>query len=336
MELYLDSANINEIEEASKLGIIHGLTTTPTFMHRDGITDIDATIIKLAEMVPVLQVEALGEKHQDIIYEAHRLIELGLDSKKTVFKIPVSIEGIIACRALIDEGLLVNIHLVYTVQQAYMALNAGASYVCPLVGRLQDQGHDALSLVEQCVDTVDRYNYASKIMFSSVRHPEHVRNALNIGVHACTIPWKVMKLCFHNHFTEIGTQQFFEHTRLMTLKVKDVIRRTPAIITADHKILDALVDMTRSTFGAVTIVDRQGNLKGIFTDGDLRRMLKNEGENILDRKLSELPEKLPVTIDAEASLYNAQQLFKEKAIDNIVVVDNGKPVGIMDIHDLLK
>ncbi len=102
----------------------------------------------------------------------------------------------------------------YTVQQAYIALSAGATYVCPLVGRLQDQGHDALSLIEQCVDAVENYAYPSKIMFSSVRHPEHVRNALNLGVHACTIPWKVMKQLAKNHFTEIGTKEFVDHTRL--------------------------------------------------------------------------------------------------------------------------
>lgn len=336
MELYLDSANIQEIEEASKLGIIDGLTTTPTFMHRDGITDIDGTILKLADMVPVLQVEALGETSSEIVDEAERLVGIGLDKSKTVFKIPVSMEGVKACRILIDKGFLVNIHLVYTLQQAYMALSAGATYVCPLVGRLQDQGHDALGLVEQCVETVDLYSYPSKIMFSSVRHPEHVRNALNIGVHTCTIPWKVMKQLFNNHFTEIGTQQFFEHTRLMTNTVADVISADAAIININKTILDALVIMTRSKFGAVSIVDDNLNLIGVFTDGDLRRLLESDGEAVLNKKLADLNLKMPVTIDSRESLYQASVIFKEKKIDNIVVAREGKPVGILDIHDLLK
>ena len=209
MELYLDSANLSEIKEAFELGFLDGLTTTPTFMHRDGIRNIDETILALAKIVPVLQVEALGKTAVEIETEAHRLLQLGLDKTKTVFKIPISLEGAKACKKLISQGLQVNMHLVYTLQQAYIALSAGATYVCPLVGRLQDQGQDALGLVEKCVKAVDRYQYPSKIMFSSVRHPEHVRNALNIGVHACTIPWKVMKNLASNHFTDIGTRQFF-------------------------------------------------------------------------------------------------------------------------------
>ena len=147
MELYLDSADINEIEKAFKLGVLDGLTTTPTFMHRHGVTDIDGLIIKLSKMVPVLQVEALGRHPEDVYKEAHRLLDLGLDKKNTVFKIPISMEGIAACKMLRNEDIMVNVHLVYTLQQAYMAMHARANYVCPLVGRLQDQGHDALALV---------------------------------------------------------------------------------------------------------------------------------------------------------------------------------------------
>ena len=101
MELYLDSANLAEIEKAFQLGFIDGLTTTPTFMHRDGITDIDATILQLAKMVPVLQVEALGKTAAEIETEAHRLLALGLDKTTTVFKIPISLKGATACKRLI-------------------------------------------------------------------------------------------------------------------------------------------------------------------------------------------------------------------------------------------
>ena len=92
-----------------------------------------------------------------------------------------------------------------------MAMAAGADYVTPLVGRLQDQGCDALELIKQCVKAVDHYGYPTKIMFSSVRHPEHVRNAINLGVHTCTVPWKVMKLLTENTFTAIGTQNSTVH-----------------------------------------------------------------------------------------------------------------------------
>jgi transaldolase len=334
MELYLDSANLPEIEEAFKLGFLHGLTTTPTFMHRDGITDIDGTIVKLSKIVPVLQVEALGNTAEEISIEADRLLSLGIDKSKTVFKIPISLEGARACNMLVKRGLMVNLHLVYTVQQAYLAMSAGATYICPLVGRLQDQGQDALSLVEQCVDAVDRYGYDSKIMFSSVRHPEHVRNAINIGVHACTIPLKVMKQMAQNHFTEIGTQEFVEHTRLLTVHVKDAISSSPCTITQEKTVLNALVAMTVSKMGAVAVINSKGELTGIFTDGDLRRKIESDGPSILNMPLVELGLKMPLTIDANALLQESSKIFKEKKVDQLVVTEGGKPIGMLDIQDL--
>jgi TalC/MipB family fructose-6-phosphate aldolase len=336
MELYLDSVDIKEIEEAFKLGFLTGLTTTPTFMHREGITDIDAMILKLAKMVPILQIEALGESVDEIVDEAHRLLALGLDPQTTVFKIPVSLHGVAACRKLVDENLMVNVHLVYTLQQAYMAMAAGATYVCPLVGRLQDQGHDALALVEQCVQAVNYYGYNSKIMFSSVRHAEHVRNAINAGVHTCTVPWKVMKSLTENNFTTLGTQQFIEHTKLMTMRVNEVMRTNNPTIHLSHSVLDALVEMSKSGFGAVSVIDENQKLIGVFTDGDLRRNLQTQGESVLQKKLTDFQFNLPITIAPTALLQEAHQIFKKKEIDNIVVADNGKPVGMIDVQDLVK
>ncbi|MDX1904932.1 MAG: transaldolase family protein [Thermonemataceae bacterium] len=335
MELYLDSADIKEIEEAFKLGFLTGLTTTPTFMHREGVADVDSLILKLSKMVPILQVEALGDNADEIVKEAKRLADLGLPKETTVFKIPVSLEGVKACKRLTDEGYKVNIHLVYTLQQAYMAMAAGATYVCPLVGRLQDQGHDALALVEQCVEAVNYYGYDSKIMFSSVRNVEHVRNAINIGVHTITVPWKLMKLLTENHFTTLGTQQFEEHTKLMTLKVKDIIRKENPTIQITQTVLDAIVQMTESGFGAVSVLDSENNLIGIFTDGDLRRNLKENGKDLLQKPMSSFSYKTPLTIEGDALLNEAMQIFKQKSVDNIIVVESGRPKGMIDVQDLV-
>lgn len=334
MELYLDSANLKEIEEGFKLGFLNGLTTTPTFMQREGITDIDGTIVKLSKMVPVLQIEALGKTAEDVVAEAKRQLDLGLDPQRTVFKIPVSLEGTRACYLLRKEGLLVNVHLVYTLQQAYMAMHAGATYVCPLVGRLQDQGHDALALVEQCVNAVYQYGYNSKIMFSSVRHAEHVRNAINIGVHTITVPLKVLKGLTENNFTTMGTEQFLQDTRLMTVTVKEATNGINPIVMTNANLKDAIVKMTEYGFGAVTVVDSDGSLKGVFTDGDIRRLLQHEGEHILDKKMGDMEYKAPVSIDANALLNDAHLLFKKTNVDTILVTENGKPVGMLDIQDL--
>ncbi len=334
MELYLDSADLKEIEEAFKLGFLNGLTTTPTFMHRGGVTDVDGLILKLAKIVPVLQIEALGNSAEEVVAEAKRQLALGLDIKKTVFKIPVSLEGVRACYLLRKEGFLVNVHLVYTLQQAYMAMQAGATYVCPLVGRLQDQGHDALELVNQCVDAVETYGYDTKIMFSSVRHAEHVRNAITLGVHTITAPWKVMKALTENNFTTLGTQQFIEHTRLLTTKVKDVIKPTNPIVSADLSVTDALVKMTEFGFGSVAVVNSTGTVIGVFTDGDLRRKLQENGREILTQPLSSFSYKAPISIEATAILNDASDIFKKTKVDTILVTDNGKPVGMLDIQDL--
>jgi transaldolase len=336
MDLYLDSADFREIEAAFKLGFVSGLTTTPTFMHRHGISDIDGAIVKLAGMVPELQVEALGATHDEILTEAHRILDLPL-AKAPVFKIPVSLEGLRACKTLTDEGQRVNIHLVYTLNQAYMAMAAGAAFVCPLAGRLQDQGHDALALFGECVDLVDRYGYPSKIMFSSVRYPDHVRQAALLGVHVCTVPWSVMQRLCDNALTQMGTDQFFEHTRLMTVKVKTILRENHALCRVSSTVQEALVQMTASRLGAVTLVTEDGRLAGIFTDGDIRRKLQERGPGIMEQELASVGYTHdPITVNADALLFEAVKIFKERQIDNIVVLENNLPIGILDIQDLVK
>lgn len=335
MELYLDSANLKEIEEAFELGFLAGLTTTPTFMHREGVEDVDSLILKLADIVPILQIEALGETAEEILAEAQRQLDMGLDINKTVFKIPVSIEGVKACKMLRDRGMMVNVHLVYTLQQAYMAMEAGATYVCPLVGRLQDQGHDALELVQQCVDAVNYYGYDTKIMFSSVRNAEHIRNGINLGVQTITVPWKVMKNLTENNFTTVGTDQFFEHTRMMTMKVKDIMSGVNPIVDTDMKLSDAIVKMTEYGFGAVTVQDLDGHVIGVFTDGDLRRKL-SEDRDILTMKMGEFDYNKPFSIEGEELLNEAHELFTKHQVDTLLITNKGQAVGMLDIQELEK
>ncbi|OHX67956.1 transaldolase family protein [Flammeovirga pacifica] len=337
MELYLDSAEINEIKSSfEQLPFMTGLTTTPTFMARHGITDIDGTIVELSKIVPVLQIEALGDTADEIVAEAKRQEALGLDRDKTVYKIPVSMEGLKACSMLVKEGFKVNIHLVYTIQQAYMAMQAGATYVCPLVGRLQDQGHDALGLVEQCVEAVNYYGYNTKIMFSSVRTIQHIRDAVELGVHTITVPWKIMKQLTDNHFTKIGTDQFVNDTRLMTERVGDVISENNPTVTPDTTVSDCLVAMTTYKTGAVTVIDGEKAPIGIFTDGDLRRLVTEKGGDVSGIKVGDLGLTAPISIDAHELLFAAHNLIKEKKVDELVVTLDGKAVGMLDVQDMVK
>lgn len=335
MDLYLDSVNFQEIEQAFNLGFLTGLTTTPTFMHRDGITDIDGAIVKLSKMVPELQVEALGNSHDDIVAEAHRLLDLPL-AREPVFKIPVSDFGVRACNTLTKEGHRVNVHLIYTLNQAYMAMAAGAAFVCPLAGRMQDQGHDANALFTQCVEVVDKYDYGTKIMFSSVRHPDHVRQALIAGVHVCTVPWGVMqKLCL-NALTTVGTDQFVEHTQLMTVRVREVLREQNPICKPTDSVKAAMIKMTESRLGAVTLADGKGKVVGVFTDGDLRRKIQEMGAEVIDMTLDKVGySENPVSISADALLYEAVKVFEDSKVDAIIALDGDKPIGILDIQDVV-
>jgi transaldolase len=233
-----------------------------------------------------------------------------------------------------NEGMLVNVHLVYTLQQAYMAMQAGATYVCPLVGRLQDQGHDALDLVAQIIDAVDHYGYDTKVMFSSVRTMEHIRNALNLGVHTITVPLKIMKQLTENHFTTVGTDQFIQDTRLMTVKVKEALNGVNPIVSADTNLAEAIVKMTEYGFGAITITNADGSLKGVFTDGDLRRKLIADGRDVLNKTMGDFTYNQSIAIESDALLNVAAGLFKSTKVDTILVTENGKPIGMLDIQDL--
>jgi len=335
MNLFLDSVDFKEIENAFEWGFIKGLTTTPTFMHRHGITDIDSAIVKLSKLVPELHVEALGENCDEILNEAERILSLPLE-KPPVFKIPISNYSVKACKKLTDKGYKVNIHLVYTLNQAYLAMEAGATYICPLVGRLHDQGHDAMKLIEDTVKAVNYYKYPTKIMVSSIRNPEHIRQSILRGAHACTVPYNILIKLNNNALTTIGTNQFFEHTKLMTVKVRNVIRKHNPVCTLKNTIWDALMQMTKSKLGAVSIVDEDGKLIGIFTDGDLRRQLRENKKEVLEYKMSNFKYSKSTTIRADALLYEVVNLFSKYEYDNIIVEENDKPIGILDIQDLVK
>ncbi len=335
MELYLDSVKFDEIEQANNLGFITGLTTTPTFMHREGIKDVDAAILKLSKMVSVLQIEALGDNAEQIVAEAKRLLTLGLDKNKTVFKIPISLEGAKACKMLTSEGFMVNIHLVYTIQQAYLAMCAGATYVCVLIGRGQDQGVDTLTLAAECVQMAEEYGFDSKIMFSSVRNLEHIRNAIDIGCHTITVPWSIMKNMCNNNLTDIGTKQFEDHTNLTMTKAKEVVTTENITISKDKTIGDALIQMTKNKLGAVIVVDGNNQIYRIFTDGDLRRMLSEDNGSLLTKKFTDVEPNTPVTVDADATLMEVSDILHQKKIDNIIVTNTDGIVGLIDIQDIV-
>ena len=277
------------------------------------------------------------QKHLGILLEAERILALPGLQQQPVFKVPISNAGAKACNRLVAKGYRVNVHLIYTLNQAYMALAAGASFVCPLAGRLQDQGHDAIRLYEQCVEVIDRYGYDAKVMFSSVRYVEHVRQAMLAGVHVVTAPYKIIARLCDNTLTELGTAQFQEHTALMTMRVGDMVRSENPVCTADETLKDAMVRMTESRLGLVTVVDGGGSVAGVFTDGDLRRRMLDAGPDILDKSIGDIGYSSdPLVVAADSLLNEAVAMFEKHGVDSIVVVDGASPVGVLDIQDLVK
>jgi len=211
---------------------------------------------------------------------------------------------------------------------------AGATYICPLVGRLQDQGTDALSLVADCVDAVEQYGYSSKIMFSSVRNAQHVRDAIEVGAHAVTVPWGIMKKLTDNHFTTMGTDQFVQHTNLLTRRVGEAMRSANPVAKPTDTISHALVQMTTSGLGACSIIDDHQRALGIFTDGDLRRFITTGGDVNNTTLEHFITDKTPKTIAISALLIDAEQQFAQNNVDTLIVEDGGNVVGMIDIQDL--
>jgi CBS domain-containing protein len=171
-------------------------------------------------------------------------------------------------------------------------------------------------------------------MFSSVRHAEHVRNAINLGVHTITVPLKVLKQLTENNFTTLGTDQFIADTRLMMVRVKEAMNGVNPVVSEDTSITEAIIKMTEYNFGAVTVLKKDGSIKGVFTDGSLRKLLMEKGRDVLSKNLSDLDFREPFTIDGGVLLNEASVLFKKTQVDTLVVTENGKAIGMLDIQDL--
>ena len=184
---------------------------------------------------------------------------------------------------------------------------------------------------------IDKYGFSSKVMFSSVRYPEHIRQAILAGVHVCTVPYKVMKNLCDNSLSLIGTEQFKEHTQLITVKVSDLIRKNNPTCSQNDSLRSAMNKMTESRLGAVTVVDNKNKILGIFTDGDIRRYFQTNEKSTLEDLLIKIGfSKSPIVINCDANLEEAVKLFSESEVDSIIVERNGVPEGILDVQDLIK
>lgn len=205
MKFFIDTANIEEIREAATWGILSGVTTNPTLAAREG-RDFGQIIEEIVGLVNgPISAEAISLDAQQILPEARQLAAI---SDNIVVKIPVTTEGLAATKILSGEGIRVNMTLVFTVNQALMAAEAGAAYVSPFLGRLDDIGEDGIALLADLVEVYNNYDADTEIIAASIRHPQHVTQAALIGVDIATIPFAVLKKMVQHPLTEKGIDQF--------------------------------------------------------------------------------------------------------------------------------
>jgi transaldolase len=208
MRLFLDTANIEHIRQAAKLGVISGVTTNPTLLAKEGKKDYKAAVLEICSIIqgPV-SVEVLSQEAEAIIQEAR---ELSRWAPNVVIKIPVTPPGLEAISVLSRENIRVNLTLCFSLNQALLGALVGAAYVSPFVGRLDDIGHDGMALVADIVQVFDRYNLPTQVIAASIRHPLHCVAAAKAGAHIATVPYNVLMQMVQHPLTTIGISRFLE------------------------------------------------------------------------------------------------------------------------------
>ncbi len=205
MKIFIDSADINEIKEANALGVVDGVTTNPSLVARTG-KDFKTVIDEIvAEVDGPISAEAVSLDSEGLITEGRKLSKI---HNNIVVKIPMTTEGLKAVHTLTGEGVKTNVTLVFSPMQAMLAAKAGATYVSPFVGRLDDISHDGMELISQIVEIFDNYAYQTELIVASIRHPLHVVESARMGADVATIPLAVIKKLAEHPLTDIGIEKF--------------------------------------------------------------------------------------------------------------------------------
>ncbi len=207
MKIFLDTANLDQISEASSWGILDGVTTNPTLVSKENMK-FDALIKKICKIVPgPVSVECVSSRADDLVKEAQTLAKL---AENVVVKIPIGIEGLKATKILSQKGVQVNTTLVFSPNQAILAAKAGARYVSPFVGRLDDIAHEGMALVDQILAIFDNYGYETEVIVASIRHPLHVVEAALMGADVATMPFAVLEKMVKHPLTDAGVERFLK------------------------------------------------------------------------------------------------------------------------------
>lgn len=205
MEFFIDTGIIEEIENAMKLGIVDGVTTNPSLIAKSGRTQ--AEVIKdICQLVDgPISAEVISTQKAGMLAEAE---ELAAIHPNVVIKLPLTQDGIAACRVLSDQDIKTNVTLCFSPNQALLAAKAGATYISPFIGRLDDIGHDGMGLIQEIRAIYDQYGFMTQILAASIRHAQHVREASLVGADVATMPLKVIQSLYQHPLTDKGLDAF--------------------------------------------------------------------------------------------------------------------------------
>jgi transaldolase len=214
MKFFIDTANLQEIKDAHALGVLDGVTTNPSLIAKEGIanrSDFENHIRAICELVQApVSAEVIATESQAMVSEAQTLADL---DPHVVVKIPMTTEGLRAVKLLTEKGVKTNVTLVFSPLQALMAAKAGATYVSPFVGRLDDVAHQGMDLVNQILEIYSNYLFETEVIVASIRNPLHVLEAARMGADIATIPFKVIAQLVRHPLTDIGLENFLKDWR---------------------------------------------------------------------------------------------------------------------------
>jgi transaldolase len=208
VKFFIDTANLNEIREAAELGVLDGVTTNPSLVAKEGDLDFREHIAAICAVVdgPV-SAEVTSTDFEGMMREGRDYAGI---AKNVVVKVPLTRDGLRACKALSSDGIKTNVTLVFSAPQALLAAKAGASFVSPFVGRLDDIGQDGMDLISEIVDIYANFDFETEILVASVRHPIHIAQAARLGADVATMPFKVIEQLLKHPLTDIGLEKFLK------------------------------------------------------------------------------------------------------------------------------
>jgi len=213
MKFFIDTANLAEIKEAASYGFLDGVTTNPSLMAKEGISEQDDHIKAICALTPgPVSAEVLATKKDEMIKEGRHLASL---AHNVAVKLPLTMDGLAATGVLAGDGIKVNLTLVFSPLQALLAAKAGAAFVSPFVGRLDDVGHDGMELIEEVVTIYGNYGFETEIIVASIRSPQHVLRGALLGADISTIPFKIIQQLAGHPLTDKGVAAFLaDHAKV--------------------------------------------------------------------------------------------------------------------------